>query len=242
MRITQLLREKQADLFGKKTVTIAFLGDSVTQGCFELYQLNDTDIQTVFRSEKAYPSYFKKIIASLYPSVPVNIINAGISGSSTPDGADRVKRDVLSYSPDLVVVSFGLNDSIQGKQGLPNYIHFIKEILKQLKSYGCEIIFLTENMMNTNITHTVKMNQSIEEIARQTMQIQNSGILKDYFIEAEKICKDYQVPVCNVYHEWELLNLSGVNTTDLLANGINHPNEAMHRMTAFLLLQTILHN
>ena len=37
MRIIEKMAEKSKDNFEKRGVTIAFLGDSVTQGCFELY-------------------------------------------------------------------------------------------------------------------------------------------------------------------------------------------------------------
>ena len=34
MKLIEKIRAKQADVFGAAPVTIAFLGDSVTQGCF----------------------------------------------------------------------------------------------------------------------------------------------------------------------------------------------------------------
>ena len=46
LKIIELLRQKNQNLYGAKPVTIAFLGDSVTQGCFELYQLPQGGLQT----------------------------------------------------------------------------------------------------------------------------------------------------------------------------------------------------
>lgn len=40
MKIIDKLNAKQ-DIYGEKPVTIAFLGDSVTQGCFECYIKED---------------------------------------------------------------------------------------------------------------------------------------------------------------------------------------------------------
>ena len=37
MKIIELLKQKQEGLIKNKPVTIAFLGDSVTQGCFECF-------------------------------------------------------------------------------------------------------------------------------------------------------------------------------------------------------------
>lgn len=51
--------------------------------------------------------------------MPINIINAGIGGDSANVDAERLKRDVISRTPDLAVVCFGLN-YINGTLG--NYI------------------------------------------------------------------------------------------------------------------------
>ena len=38
MKIIEKLRARQEDIYAAKPITIAFLGDSVTQGCFEIYE------------------------------------------------------------------------------------------------------------------------------------------------------------------------------------------------------------
>ena len=43
----------------------------------------------------------------------MKVINAGISGHTTTEGLARLDRDVLQHKPDLVTVSFGLNDMIR---------------------------------------------------------------------------------------------------------------------------------
>ncbi|HCH27997.1 MAG TPA: GDSL family lipase, partial [Ruminococcaceae bacterium] len=53
MKIIEKLNAKQ-DIYGEKPVTIAFLGDSVTQGCFECYIKEDGKIETVFDYKSAY--------------------------------------------------------------------------------------------------------------------------------------------------------------------------------------------
>ena len=37
------------------------------------------------------------MFALLYPGVPVQFINAGISGDNAPSGLQRLERDVLAY-------------------------------------------------------------------------------------------------------------------------------------------------
>ena len=91
MRIIEKLAARARDNQGAPGVTIAFLGDSVTQGCFEVYVKNDGDIEAVYDPRHAYHRQVQDILAVLYPSVPVNIINAG--GYSCGIGEWRPERD-----------------------------------------------------------------------------------------------------------------------------------------------------
>ena len=111
MTLVEKIKQKQADIYSSRPITLAFLGDSVTQGCFEIYPEEPGNLNVVYDCEAVYHSRIKKIFSLLYPSLPVNIINAGISGDDALHGLARLDRDVISYNPDLTVVCFGLNDS-----------------------------------------------------------------------------------------------------------------------------------
>ena len=128
MKIFDLCKSKQENLVANKPVTIAFLGDSVTQGCFECYLTGPNSLQTVFDYKSAFSTRVREIFNLLYPSVQVNIINSGISGDSAPVGLSRLERDILSYNPDLVVVSYGLNDSTGGLANIENYANALRGI------------------------------------------------------------------------------------------------------------------
>ena len=148
MRIVEKLNAKQ-DIYNAKPVTIAFLGDSVTQGCFECYIKEDKNMETFFDYKSAYSTRVREILNLLYPNVQVNIINSGISGDNTENGKTRIERDILPFSPDLVVVSYGLNDACGGLDKLQHYRENLKEIFDKVSSDGAEVIFLTQNAMNT---------------------------------------------------------------------------------------------
>ena len=61
MKIMNRIHEKANEKANKPGVTIAFLGDSVTQGCFELYKKSDGSIETVFDKTNAYHTYLNRI-------------------------------------------------------------------------------------------------------------------------------------------------------------------------------------
>ena len=52
-----------------------------------------------------------------------------------------------------------------------------------------------------------------------------------------QVARELNVPVADVYAEWERLAADGTNTDDLLANGLNHPTAEAHAIPAQLLLQ-----
>lgn len=239
MKFMELMRNKAQSLRENKIPTVAFLGDSVTQGCFELYMKTKEGFETEFRSEYAYHNCLKKILALFFPSVPVNIINAGISGDGTSGGLTRLERDVISHNPDLTVVCFGLNDAGAGIDGLNEYKSNLKNIFIKLAESGSEVIFMTPNMMNTYVSNRLEHEQ-IFKMSEWTMKLQNEGILDLYCEAAKETAKECGAAVCDVYSKWKKLSENGVDTTELLANYINHPIKEMHWLFAVSLIETMM--
>ena len=238
MNILKKIRAKQADLFAPP-VAIAFLGDSVTQGCFEVYLTSEGAVQTVFEPESGYAADVRKLFALLYPGVPVQFINAGISGDNAPSGLQRLERDVLAYHPDLTVVCFGLNDACRGDETQEEYASALDGIFTKLKEAGSEIIFMTPNMMNTRLSEKLTVPE-IRAVAEDTLKIQRDGRLERYLDAAREVCTRQGAAVCDCYAKWKLLSQNGVDTTALLANGINHPSREMAWMFAYSLLETMM--
>jgi lysophospholipase L1-like esterase len=238
MNFVQLLKEKQDNINGANPVTIAFLGDSVTQGCFECYLTGPSTLQTVFDYSSSYSTRLKEILNILYPAVQINIINSGISGDSAAGGLARLERDVLKYKPDLTVVSFGLNDSTLGKKKVEEYINSLKTIFERLKQSGSEVVFLTQNYMN-DITSPHLTDELFINLSKVFADIQKNGTLQLYFDRAKELCASLNIKVCDLYSVWQTLNNSGVNTSELLANKLNHPIRQFHNYMAIKLVEII---
>lgn len=241
MDLLQKLTKKSKDLNQGSPITVAFLGDSVTQGCFELIKNKNGDIDTIFEQEAAYHHKFKQLLTELCPSAPINIINAGISGNSAAEGFARIHRDVLNYSPDLVVVCFGLNDCMNKEQGLADYKTSLTNIFKELASASIDTICMTPNMMNTYVSHSIT-ETDMKEMAKKTEEVQNSGVLDTYVHATKEVSEKEKVRVCDCYGKWKSLHHSGIDTTNLLANFINHPTRNMHNFFANELFRLVVFN
>ena len=238
MNITKIFRDNLQNLNKSKKPTIAFLGDSVTQGCFDIYKKADGGVETYFEQEYAYHRYIQRILAMLYPKVPVNIINAGISGGNAPGGLKRLQRDVLCYNPDLTVVCFGLNDCCHEKETLEEYIDALAEIFKRLKDNGSEVIFMTPNMMCTKISD--HLDKDFHGIAQNCITVQNDGVFEQYIEKAIDTAKACDVRVCDVYSKWKMLYENGADIAELLANKINHPSHEMNWLFAYSLVEEMM--
>lgn len=238
MNITKLFKQNLDDFWNVKKPTIAFIGDSVTQGCFDIYNDSEGKCDTFFEQEYAYHRYVARILAMLYPKVPVNIINAGLSGDNVLHGAERLERDVLCYKPDLTVVCFGLNDCARGDDGLELFYNSLTEIFTKLKEIGSEVIFMTPNMMNTKVS--CHINPEFVTSAEMAMKWQADGWLDRHVETGIRAAIDCGVRVCDVYSKWKRMNENGVDTTELLANKINHPIHEMNWLFAYSLVEEMM--
>ena len=239
MNIVEKFKKKARSNGTEAPVTIAFLGDSVTQGCFELYKTGEASFKTVFDKTSAYHTYIARILAMLYPTVPVNIINAGISGDSAWKAVDRLERDVLRFSPDLCVVCFGLNDC--NSSDIETYKSSLADIFDRLLERDIEVIFMTPNMMCTEVSCHIK-EPYIREVAANISKREIDGTLEKFLDAAKELAKSRNIPVCDCYRKWKKMASYGVNTTDLLANHINHPTPEMNWLFAHSLVETMFEN
>ena len=240
MKIIECLTNKSRDNFGNRSPVIAFLGDSVTQGCFEIYRDGDL-LRTVFDSANGYVERVKRVLSMLYPETAISVINAGINGGTASNGLLRLQRDVLCHDPDLVVVCFGLNDCNDDNVEAEDYAASLRAIFQKIHTVGKEAVFMTPNMMNTYIPHTVTDDYA-KTLGELFAERQNNGYFDGFMEAARAVCHEEQVPICDCYALWNSMHKQGVDTTALLSNGLNHPTREMHDLFAWELVKTFLAN
>lgn len=236
------LSMKNASAFANPPVTIGFLGDSVTNGCFEVYPAmtdhGEEEIDIVFEPEQGYPVQLRQMLCMLYPKAQINIINAGISGDNAPSGLSRMDRDLLPYHPDLTVVCYGLNDSGNGDEGIQKYHDALVAIIRRLQDAGSEVILMTPQPICTWV-HTQLRGEALRNLAMKLTANFADGVFDRYMQAARAAAKETGIPLCDVYTKWMAMYRNGVDITDLLSNYLNHPTREMHKLFAWSLLDTI---
>ena len=205
-------------------INIAVLGDSVTHGAFKIGELD---------YEHPYWNILRKKINEKRMYVPVNIINAGIGGTTAAEAVDRVDGQVLSHNPDLIIICFGLND-VNGT--LEEYINPLEQIFDKVLKSDSEVIFMTPNMLNTYVADDV--DEEAREYAFKTAEMQNNGKMDLFMKSAKELAEKKGITVCDCYSEWKKLSETE-DVTMLLENRINHPTREMHHLFADKLYEII---
>ena len=236
MRFAELLKNNTSN---DKIPCIAFLGDSVTQGVFEVYEKNGK-MEFVIDGICAYPIKVKEMLKKMYPETPVSFLNSGLNGSNATAGYERLIKDVIPNKPDLLVVCFGLNDSNAEMEGIETYKTALRNIFHAAKEADIETIFMTPNMFNTH-SGKVEPGEILEPLAEVFAKRQLKGVFDAYMDAARQICREENVTLCDCYAIWKIMFESGIDTTSLLSNGLNHPIRKMHILFAQQLVHTI-HN
>lgn len=178
----------------------------------------------------------RRYAAFSVPNQVFNVINSGIGGTTAAFATGRFERDVLKLNPDLMLVMFGVNDFFDAEL----YRESLRKIFKELTEREIPCIYITEHIMNTYVKPDTE--ESLKDYAAQTSGVQNNGTMDAIFEDGKKIAAGFSVPVCDMYSKWKSLNSCGVDTTALLANGINHPLPEMHTALAYEIISTIFYN
>lgn len=238
MDLKEKLRLKTANPASAAPVKLAFLGDSVTHGCFEIIEKAAGCFDCVYDQDAVYHNRLRRQLAAVFPNCPATMINAGISGGSAQQGAERVRRDVIEAGPDLAVVCFGLNDALQ-PDGLEGYRQGLSSIFRQLKEAGIQTLFMTPNMMCTAVSPQIPAGCQ-RETGEACAAVQCGGTMDRFMDEARALCAREKVPVCDCYADWKRLEALGADIPCLLSNHINHPTREMHALFAARLFEAII--
>jgi acyl-CoA thioesterase-1 len=83
------------------TLTVVFFGDSLTEG----YGLAGG-------KDEAYPALVAAKAAG--EGVPLQVVNAGVSGNTSADGRARIGWALARATPDVFVLALGANDGLRG--------------------------------------------------------------------------------------------------------------------------------
>lgn len=81
-------------------------------GVFRIFVIGDScAFGNALKHTLAYPFYLERLLNQPKSKVVYEVVNAGVPGYSSLQGLRHLERDILPYQPDLVIASFGWNDT-----------------------------------------------------------------------------------------------------------------------------------
>jgi lysophospholipase L1-like esterase len=198
--VSRLLPRTVSKLRGGESLKVIAFGDSITAGG----EASSVALQ--------YPSRYVAALRARFPKSTITLENGATGGDNTVMGLQRLEEKVLSRSPDLVLVAFGMNDqNLPGVGGVEpaEFKKNLETMVRRIREKtGAEVILLSTFPPNPNwhfSTH--RMGQ--------------------YAAATEAAAKDCNVAYADVYAVWEKV-LARKDPSSLLANNINHPNDFGH--------------
>jgi acyl-CoA thioesterase-1 len=137
-------------------LTIVVIGSSSTVG---LWVLNKAE---------TYPEVMRRELSRLQGKSTIQVINSGRIGDTVPGIAGRLQHDVLSHTPDLVVVQLGTNDILWGGRmaGLKKQI---SRMVRVLRTNGSDVILMDVQYAPVTLASSrhLEMQKIIFEVTRE---------------------------------------------------------------------------
>lgn len=228
-RFFQRIQEKALDV-NQPPVLIVALGDSVTQGVMEHRMLDASAV---------YHRRLQEELETFFPATTFSTLNAGVSGDNTTLALARLERDVIRHQPDLVLLGFGLNDSLAGVEKLSNFGEALGEIVRRIRGQTeADIVLLTPPFMAKRFSERIHPDH--RDVAAKLIQAQTDGTLAAYAEKIREVAQASDLPIADVHAGWERLAASGVDTDLWLVNALNHPDARGHRFAATTIFHVLL--
>ena len=224
MKIKEKLMMDVYGLMEHGPVNIVVLGDSVTHGVVG-YEID---------YEAVWWNLLRRKLNGYRNFVPVNVIDAGVDGTTAKDALPRLDGQVLAHRPDLVIVCFGLNDV---NWEMADYTDSLREIFARCRAAGVDVIFMTPNMLNTRVAEDTREN--LVEYAAKTAEMQTGGRMDAFIDAAREVAREEGVTVCDCYAAWKRM-AETEDVTLRLGNRINHPDPERQHLFADMLYEMII--
>lgn len=193
------------------TVRMVLYGDSISEGY---------NASGFVGSEPYMPSYGELVREFAFEKgKSIWLKNTSLAGKDTQWALENVEERVCQYSPDLVILAFGMNDGTGRRSGAEfrRNLNALRLAI-QRKNPSCEFIMVAPILPNP----------------KACLLDQNRtpfwGTQEDYASEIEKLCQD-GTDLLDMTSIHKIL-LKKKNYSDMTGNNINHPNDYLIRWYA----------
>jgi lysophospholipase L1-like esterase len=168
------------------------------------------------RPFEGYPHLVYKGLKAAYPNLQMNCIVTAIGGETSPKGAARFEKDVLTHKPDIIFIDYNVNDRRVKEDAVRKAWSSMIEMAQKEK---IPVVLLTP----TGVIDA-KYDDPQEPL------VVRAAIVRE-------LAAKYNCPLADVLKKWKAKIDSGVEPKSLLSNETNHPNLVGHQLAADVVLE-----
>ena len=178
-----------------------------------------------------------------FAGAEVKVVNSGIAGNTTKNGAARFDKDVLEHHPEVVIIQFGINDSAVDvwrkppastpRVALQDYRKNLAAMVRTLKQRGARVVLMTPNPMTwTPILQKLYSSPPYLPKNPDGMNV----VLRDYAEAVRVLAREEKVGMVDVYTAFKQADQNPKHKPGWLCADGMHPDDAGHRIVASLLI------
>ena len=181
--------------------------------------------------------------------IRAQVHNAGIGNTTTREARERLDRDVRRFSPDLVVIQFGINDSwIDADEGRreprltrDEYRNNLRHLIRTLRDDGTLLVLMTPNPMRWSDPFYIDVFRKSPGLLDTESERGIDRLLDVYAQDARDVASGEAVPLVDVHRVFEEhAGATGRSIDELLVSGDGiHPNTRGQRLVCELLAEQI---
>ncbi|MEA3477030.1 MAG: GDSL-type esterase/lipase family protein [Bacteroidota bacterium] len=161
---------------GSEAIKVVVFGGTVTEGTSakldvsqDCFKWGTTEVNMV-RKTQTWGAIIERILRD-WVDGGVEVISAGSAGNTAADGADRLEDDVLSHSPDYVLVMFGMDDALAGVEA-DKFREDLKKIVTRIEEEKVNVVLITPPPISERMTINCTMDELRQRQAHLTRLVQ----------------------------------------------------------------------
>ena len=206
-------------LTNREDMTIVVCGDSVSTGAM------GSGFLGISPFADAYPEMTGKALREKFGYDGITLVNSAIGGTMSHFDETKMNNTVIRYSPDLVILNFGMNDSSCDRVGIPaeefynNHVQQIEYIKEKLPE--CEILLVSSLYGNRYTFPAERYEEHAAELHKLAAKYEGVGVTDPQAIEKY------------------LIEETGKDFLCFMADNMVHPNDFGMRLTSQCILAAL---
>ncbi|AKU15614.1 SGNH/GDSL hydrolase family protein [Luteipulveratus mongoliensis] len=163
-------------------MTWVMTGDSITQGVFHTH------------GARCWVEHVHERVRFQLGRLDDVVINTGMSGWTAPQVLDRFDHLVGRFEPDVVSISLGTNDAMDGADGIPRFRQALSEIVTRATDLGAQVTLQTPALITAGAAAAGRPDMTAYgDVAREVattydvLLVDHEGHWQDHFGDEEPV-------------------------------------------------------